>query len=71
MFRSDCISDGNVERVNQPPVTPTDDVTQDLPARLAAIEDRPLEERAALYVQEHDGLQGHLEGGDVPRASHS
>ena len=70
MFRSDCISDGNVERVNQPHVT-TDDVTQDLPSRLAAIEDRPLEERAAAYVREHDGLQGHLEGGDVPRAPHS
>ncbi|WP_158252131.1 MULTISPECIES: hypothetical protein [unclassified Cryobacterium] len=56
--------------MNQPHVT-TDDVTQDLPARLAAIEDRPLEERAAAYVQEHDGLRGHLEGGDVPRASHS
>ncbi|WP_166786473.1 hypothetical protein [Cryobacterium sp. TMT2-15-1] len=56
--------------MNQPHVT-TDDVTQDLPARLAAIEDLPLEERAAAYVQEHDGLRGHLEGGDVPRASHS
>jgi hypothetical protein len=70
MFRSDCISDGNVERVNQPRMT-TDDVTQDLPARLAAIEDLPLEERAAAYVREHDGLQGHLEGGDVQRVSHS
>ena len=59
-----------MERVNQPPVT-TDDVTQDLPARLAAIEDRPLEERAAAYVQVHDSLRDHLEGGDVPRAAHS
>ena len=59
-----------MERVNQPPVT-TDDVTQDLPARLAAIEDRPLEERAAAYVQVHDSLRDHLEGGDVPRTAHS
>ncbi|WP_166785612.1 MULTISPECIES: hypothetical protein [Cryobacterium] len=56
--------------MNQPHVT-TDDVTQDLSLRLAAIEDRPLEERAAAYVQEHDGLQGHLENGDVPRMVHS
>ena len=59
-----------MERVNQPYVT-TDDVTEGLPSRLAAIEDRPLEERAAAYVQEHDALRDHLEGGDVPRASHS
>ena len=70
MFRSDCISDGNVERVNQPRMT-TDDVTRDLPPRLTAIEDLPLEERAAAYAREHDGLRDHLEGGDVPRASHS
>ena len=70
MFRSDCISDGNVERVNQPQV-PTDDATPDLLSRLAAIEDRPLEERAAAYVQEHDRLMGDLEGGDVPRVGRS
>ncbi|MCY7287992.1 MAG: hypothetical protein LH624_07015 [Cryobacterium sp.] len=53
--------------MNQPKVT-TDDVTQDLPLRLASIEDRPLEERAGAYVAVHDALRDHLEGGDVPRS---
>ncbi|WP_166785417.1 hypothetical protein [Cryobacterium cryoconiti] len=56
--------------MNQPQVT-THDETPDLLSRLAAIEGRPLEERAAAYVQEHDRLQRDLEGGDVPRVGRS
>jgi hypothetical protein len=40
----------------------------DLDARLAAVETLPLEDRAAAYVQLHDSLRDHLEGGDVPRS---
>ena len=40
----------------------------DLNARLAAVEALPLEDRAAAYVQLHDSLRDHLEGGDVPRS---
>nr|RZI37429.1 hypothetical protein BJQ95_00151 [Cryobacterium sp. SO1] len=40
----------------------------DLDARLAAVEALPLEDRAAAYVQLHDSLRDHLEGGDVPRS---
>ncbi|TFC47493.1 hypothetical protein E3T26_04060 [Cryobacterium sp. TMT1-21] len=58
----------------------TDDVNQDstadgladeLVGQLAAIDDQPLEERAAAYVQVHDRLRDHLEGGDVPRSTNS
>ncbi|TFD86933.1 hypothetical protein E3T61_13705 [Cryobacterium lactosi] len=40
----------------------------ELDARLAAVEALPLEDRATAYVQLHDSLRDHLEGGDVPRS---
>ena len=75
MFRSDCISDGNVERVQQNPAdTPQggnpENVTmaEELLSRLGDIGDLPLEDRAAAYAQLHDELRTHLEGGDsAPR----
>ena len=37
-------------------------------ARLAAIEELPIEQRAAAYLALHDELQAELEGGDeAPR----
>ena len=57
-----------------PALTPTGDAPAppvlggDLDARVAAVEALPLEERAAAYVQLHDSLRDHLEGGDVPRS---
>ena len=63
MFRSDCIWAGNVGNVNTGQETPFDEA---LVSRLAAIEGRPLEDRASAYVQVHDELRERLEGGDVP-----
>jgi hypothetical protein len=40
----------------------------DLDGRIAAVEALPLEDRAAAYLQLHDSLRDHLEGGDVPRS---
>ncbi len=34
-------------------------------SQLRVIEDQPLEERAAAYLQVHDRLQARLEGGDA------
>ena len=83
MFRSDCISDGNVEGVTEhsaptarpapAPRVPSNDAATIEPAEvvsaLDAIENQPLEERAAAYAQLHDRLRDHLEGGDVPRST--
>jgi len=83
MFRSDCISDGNVEGVTEhstptpgpapaPRTSPADASTSEPPefvSTLDVIENQPLEERAAAYVQLHDRLRDHLEGGDVPRST--
>lgn len=40
----------------------------DLDGRIAAVEALPLAEQAAAYMQLHDSLRDHLEGGDVPRS---
>lgn len=83
MFRSDCISDGNVEGVTEHPTpvvrpapaprAPSTDAATIEPAELVstldAIGNQPLEERAAAYVQMHERLRDHLEGGDVPRST--
>jgi hypothetical protein len=83
MFRSDSISDGNVEGVTQdvnpqksPVASPGDPsptaeagVAEELVAGLDAIENQPLEDRAAAYVQLHDRLRDHLEGSDVARST--
>lgn len=83
MFRSVCISDGNVEGVTQdvnpkesPAASPGDPsarsearAVEDLVAGLDAIENQPLGDRAAAYVQLHDRLRDHLEGGDSPRST--
>jgi hypothetical protein len=37
-----------------------------LAARLRAIEDQPLDSRAAAFAQLHEELQVTLEGGDAP-----
>jgi len=39
-----------------------------LEARLAAIENLPLDQRAESYATLHASLRDHLEGGDVPRS---
>jgi hypothetical protein len=49
----------------------SDGISEDndgLIARLRAIEDQPLEERAVAFAQLHDELQTTLEGADAPRA---
>ncbi|TFC88026.1 hypothetical protein [Cryobacterium sp. TMT4-31] len=57
-----------------PAPAPTDDAPAppvldgDLEARITATEALPLEDRAAAYLQLHDSLRDHLEGGDVPRS---
>ncbi|TFD79263.1 hypothetical protein [Cryobacterium fucosi] len=55
------------------PRTPSADATTIEPAEfvsaLDAIENQPLEERAAAYLHLHDRLRDHLEGGDVPRST--
>jgi hypothetical protein len=57
-----------------PALAPTGDVPAppvlggELDARIAAVEALPLEDRAAAYLQLHDSLRDHLEGGDVPRS---
>ncbi len=38
-----------------------------LVSRLRLIEDQPLDDRAAAYVQVYEELQARLEGGDAPR----
>ncbi|MGO4102661.1 hypothetical protein AB4Y63_01795 [Leifsonia sp. YAF41] len=40
-----------------------------LASRLGAIDDQPLEQRAAEYTELHDQLRSRLEGGDVPAAA--
>ena len=40
----------------------------DLDGRIAAVEALPLGNKAAAYMQLHDSLRDHLEGGDVPRS---
>ncbi len=81
MFRSDSISDGNVEGVTQdpqnspaaslgdPPAIAEARVAEEIVAGLDAIENQPLGDRAAAYLQLHDSLRDHLEGGDVPRST--
>jgi hypothetical protein len=71
MFRSDCISDGNVERVQENPAdtppggSPDSRLSaDDLLNRLGTIGDQPLEDRAAAYTQLHEELRLQLEGGD-------
>ena len=71
MFRSDCISDGNVERVQQNPAdipqggSPDNvAIADELLSRLGSIGDLPLEDRAAAYALLHEELRKHLEGGD-------
>lgn len=38
----------------------------DLGSRLTVIDEQPLEQRAAAFVQLHDELQARLEGADLP-----
>lgn len=48
------------------------DSTEDLDAllsRVRVIEDQPLEQRAAAFVQLHDELRKALEGADAPASS--
>jgi len=51
------------------PATPEQIVLDgELEARLAAIENLPLDQRAESYATLHASLRDHLEGGDVPRS---
>jgi len=55
--------------LGDPPVIAEARVAEELVADLDAIENQPLGDRAAAYLQLHDRLRDHLEGGDVPRST--
>lgn len=44
---------------------PVSDGPPELTARLRAVEEQPLAERAEAYVQLHDEMRDRLEGGDA------